>query len=177
MARAWAFWRSGKSEGMPKPSHSKLVALTLLVCAGCSLTNWRVRECGSHGSLSVGQLLPGNSGYTQTDEMFHMQRPWTNLTVYCVAHDLPWFTLDYGSNAPSAQARRLGARVVRTGDGVVAKSFGLQVASEQPFRYDTSLVVLVGPDARVLRIWRGATVTDLDGLLKRQVFSGQAVPP
>lgn len=151
---------------MPKPSPVKLVVLTLLFC-GCSLTNWRVLERRSHGSLSVGQLIPGFTGSTQAGELLHAQRPWTNLTVYCVAHDMPWFEVDYGSNAPSVQARRLGARIVRTGDGVIAQSFGLQLTSEQPFRYDTSLVVLVGPDARVLRIWRGATVADLDYLLAR----------
>ena len=165
MARVWASLRFVTKQIMRFTGLLLLLAVTLGLIPGCGISRWRIRECQHSGSLQVGQKIPSFTGSTQTGESLHSGQVWTNLTIYCVADNLPAFQLDTGAAVSSRRARQLGARVIQTGDGVAAGLFGLHVSSEQPFHYDTSLVVLVGSDARVLRIWRGAKVTDLDALL------------
>ena len=138
-----------------------LMAVITIFCDGCG-----TRECSSHGSLRVGDLVPSLAGVTDTGETFHTRDPWTNLTIYAVADTYPPLRVDTGKAVQSILARKLGARLVLSGDGKIAHEFGMKVVADEPFRYDTSLLVLCETNCRVLRIWRSAGVEDLDDLLK-----------
>lgn len=149
-------------------THMRIRACVLLITAGTILcSGCGPRECSTHGSLRVGELVPSLAGVTDTGEPFHTRDPWTNLTIYAVADTCPPLRVDTGKAVPSVQARKLGARLVQSGDGKVAHQFGMKVGAGEPFRYDTAMVVLCDTNSRILRIWKPATVADLDELLAR----------
>ena len=142
-----------------------LVAVLVLLGGGCS-QELLPEACSSHGSLRVGATIPSFAAVTETGDRFHSMNPWTNLTIYSVAQDHPDFSVDVGESVSSVSARKAGARVVRTKDGVVAGLFGMKVACEKPLQYDTAIVVICDTNCRVVRIWRSANVGDLDQLFK-----------
>ena len=147
-------------------THMRICARVLLVTAGTILCGGcGPRECSSHGSLRVGELIPGLDGVTDTGERFHTRDPWTNLTIYAVSATYPPLRVDTGKAVPSIRAQKLGARLVRSGDGKAARQFGMKVVHGEPFRYDTAMVVICDTNGRILRIWKSAGVDDLDELL------------
>ena len=149
-------------------THMRICARVLLVTAGTILCGGcGPRECSSHGSLRVGEFIPGLGGVTDAGEPFDTRDPWTNLTIYAVADTYPPLRVDTGKAVPSIRAQKLGARLVRSGDGKAARQFGMKVVPGEPFRYDTAMVVLCDTNCRILRIWKPATVADLDELLTR----------
>lgn len=147
---------------MRTPLRAVLIAAIAILCDGCG-----TRECASHGLLRVGELVPSLTGVTDSGEFFHTRNPWTNLTIYAVADTHPPLRVNTGKAVPSIRAQKLGVRLVLSGDGKMAHQFGMTVAAEKPFRYDTAMLVLCDTNCRVLRIWRPAGLGDLDDLLKQ----------
>ena len=148
------------------PTRLRLRGCALLITAGTLFGGGcDSRECSNHGSLRVGELVPSLAGVTDTGAPFHTREPWTNLTVYAIADTHPPLRIDTGKTVPSIRAQKLGARLVRSGDGKVAQQFGMSVVAGKPLRYDTKIVVLCDTNCRILRIWKPAGVDDLDDLL------------
>ena len=145
--------------------YTLLVAVAVLFGGGCRQESFP-EACSSHGSLRVGATIPSFAAVIETGEHFHSLDPWTNLTIYSVAQGHPDFSVDVGEAVSSLTARKVGARLVRTSDGVVANLFGMKVASEGPFRYDTTIVAICDTNCRVLHIWKSAAVEDLERLLR-----------
>jgi len=143
-----------------------IVALAVLLCGGRSPESGP-RAQASYGSLEVGKQIPGFGSVSDTGEHYQSREPWTNLTIYSIAPEHPPCTVDVGEKVPSPRARKMGARLMRTGDPKVAKLFGMKVVHGKPFRYDTTMVVICDEKCRVLRIWTSAGIDDLDNLLKQ----------
>jgi len=149
-----------------------LLAAVAILC-GCAGLH-HIQERSSHGSLRVGAPIPSFAAVTETGQHFHSRDSWTNLTIYSVGQAHPDFSLDVAEDVSSLAVRKMGARIVRTRDGVVANLFGMKVAKEEPFEYDTTMVVICDTNCLVLRIWRSAGVEDLDELLKQLEVSRES---
>jgi hypothetical protein len=143
------------------------VSVAAVLFAGCGFGSRQIEELAGYGPLRVGERIPGSTGVTTTGEKFTAGDPWTNLTIYCVADTEPPFSVEVGNTMSSIRARQLGARVVRSSDGKMAHQFGIKLVAQEPWRFDTSLVVLCDTNSRILRIWKPATTDDLDELLTR----------
>lgn len=143
-----------------------LYAIGLLGPAACG-PKVAIEELSSFGPLALGQVAPHFAAATESGERFDSPLPPGKFTVYCIQDSMPPFCIDDGCGPAGQFVLAKGGRLVGLSDRKGAALFGVRARLDSNSRLETSLVVLCDANQRIVAIHKGATIADVESLVRR----------
>ena len=144
------------------------IAVTL---AGFSLAacghKTAIEEVSTFGPLALGQVAPHFTAVATSGEEFNSPLPPGKFTAYCIQNSLPPICLDDGCGPAGQFVRNKGGRLVGICDLKAASVFGVRAPPGHNAQLETSLVALCDTNQRIVAIHKGATMADVDSLVRR----------
>ena len=142
-----------------------------VVLAGFSLAACEhkaaIEEVSTFGPLALGQVAPHFTAVASSGEEFNSPLPPGKFTAYCIQNSLPPSCLDDGCGPAGQFVRNKGGRLVGICDLKGAGVFGVKGRPGHNAQLETSLVVLCDTNQRIVAIYKGATMADVESLVRR----------
>lgn len=126
-----------------------------------------VASVSHFGPLAIGRPVPHFVGISQSGREVTNAQPAARFSVYLIDARLPPVCLDDECGAGSSLVSRYGGRLVGSSDGKIAAAHGIKMASQRPWRLETSLAVVTDEDGVITSLHPGATLSDLPALVCR----------
>lgn len=124
---------------------------------GCDRSDTTVR---SFGPLRMGDTLPSFTGVSDKGIAIGPTTPRGHFYVHVVNDALPPSCLDQECGPEGAIIVAQGGHLMGGSDGKLAKAFGVNLVSGNPYRFDTSLIIVTDDRARVVAIHPGLRLAD-----------------